>query len=460
MATSEVTSTSAGRARQSGGYAAGIVRRWALILLFAAIGGGLALIQIARTPTAYVATAQVFATTAQVKDASGLFSGNEFVQSRVQSYVSVVNSPTIINDVRASLHLAQNEKQLAGKVSASAPLNQTLMNVHVRDASATRAARIANAVASRFIQFVRQIETVTTATATDPSATVIKLTIIHPAQEPSSPVAPRKALLLLIGFLGGLALGLIVAIVLERMNTRTRTALDVDDITSAPLVGVIPSSRRTAAHPNAFDAETSNARSDPFRLLRANLLLFLDSEQSSRVIAVTSPVGGEGKTTVAVNLAASLAEIGLSGCLVESDVRKPMLARMLGLTGAVGLVDVLEGTAQIEQAIQSTEAGFAVVVAGAASANPGKLLRPDHLRAIFADLSDRFDYVIIDALPLLRFAGGVEVASVADASVVVVKASATNRISLRRSLESLDRAGSIAAVVLNRASDVGWQSRH
>jgi tyrosine-protein kinase len=434
-------------------YVSLIKSRWPVILVCVLIGLALAFLDIIRTPKAYVATSQVFVTTSQVKDASGLFSGNQFAQSRVQSYVSVVTSPLVVEPVRTQLNIGLSEHQLARKISATAPLNKTLVNISVRDGSAREAAAIANSAASRFINVVKDIETQTTPTATQAAAPVLRLTVIHPAAVPSAPVAPQKRLLVLVGFFGGLVVGLLIVVLREWLNNRLRSPIDVEAISSLPLLGVIPNDRAAKSGANAFSADNASPRSEAFRLLRTNLQ-FIDVDRPPKVIAITSPLGGEGRTSVALNLAVSLSEIGLNVGLIEMDLRRPILGELLGLDGYIGLTSLLTGSARIEDAVQFVHSGLAVVTSGALPPNPSELLGSKQMRAVIGGLAEQFDYLILDAGPLLSVADGAEVVSVADASVLVVRAGDTSRDSFRRAVGAVGQVGAvIAGVVVNRSRD-------
>jgi capsular exopolysaccharide synthesis family protein len=428
-------------------------RRWFTIVLCVLVCLALAAIDIWRTPVAYRASAQVFVTTTDVKDASGLFAGNEFAQSRVQTYVSVVTSPSILDPVRDALGLNLSNRQLTQQVTVDAPLNKTLINIHVRDASAGQAARIANAVTNQFIRVIRQIETEKAGTGTQSGTPVLKLTIIHPAVVPASPVAPQKKLILLLGLFGGLFLGLFIVVMREWLNNRLRSPLDVQAISTLPLLGVVPADRHAKSEPNAFQAGTG-ARGEAFRRLRTNLQ-FVDIDDPPRVIAITSPVGREGKTTVALNLAASLAEVGFRVGLVELNLREPVLARWLDLDGEIGLTSLLVADAQISEAVQHAYGGLWVVTSGALPPNPTELLASKKMRAVISALAEQFDYLILDASPLLPVADGAQVVSLAAATVLVVGAEQTTQKHFRSAVNAIAQVGgTIAGVVVNRSTDL------
>ena len=127
-------------------------------------------------------------------------------------------------------------------------------------------------------------------------------------------------------------------------------------------------------------------------------------DNAPRVIAITSAVPGEGKTTTAMNLAAVLAEAGHRVCLVEADLRRPTLASTLGLVADVGLTSVLIGKVPVEGALQNMGRNLAVLTSGPVPPNPSELLASAQMAAVMRDLNSRYDAVIFDAAPTLPVA--------------------------------------------------------
>ncbi len=164
-----------------------------------------------------------------------------------------------------------------------------------------------------------------------------------------------------------------------------------------------------------------------------------------RAVAVTSAGRREGRTTTAANLALTAAQEGRSTVLVEADLRRPSLARLLGLAPRAGIADVLAGRAELAQA--TIRLGpLAVVVAGE-DRDPGALLRGPAAAALLDQLRAAYELVVLDAPPALAFSDGDRLSGDADAALLVVRAGATPRQVVRLALEALgDRA---AGIVLN-----------
>ncbi len=175
------------------------------------------------------------------------------------------------------------------------------------------------------------------------------------------------------------------------------------------------------------------------RILRAAL------RRPLRTIAVTSAGRHEGRTTTAANLALTAAQDGRKTVLVEADLRHPSLAALLGLVPRAGLADVIQGAAELGQAV-ARFGPISVLCAGAAR-DASALLRSERATMVVEQLRAAYDLVVMDAPPALAFADGDRLAAAADAAILVVRAGTTPRQIVRLAVESLgDRA---AGIVLN-----------
>ncbi len=191
-------------------------------------------------------------------------------------------------------------------------------------------------------------------------------------------------------------------------------------------------------------AAPDSAAAEQYRVLYQRLLR-IAARRPMRVVAVTSAGRGEGRTTTAANLALTAAQEGRTAVLVEADLRRPSIAALLGLAPRAGLADVLEGTAELGQAVVRV-GGLSVLCAGAAR-DPGAALRSPRAPAVMEQLRAAYELVVLDAPPALALADGDRVASAADAALLVVRARATPREVVRLAIEALGER--CAGVVLN-----------
>jgi capsular exopolysaccharide synthesis family protein len=214
---------------------------------------------------------------------------------------------------------------------------------------------------------------------------------------------------------------------------------------------MMPAETLEAIHPElhaqarlvALDAPDS-AAAEQYRVLHQRVLR-LAATRPLRILAVTSAGRGEGRTTTAANLALTAAREGRATLLVEGDLRRPTLARLLGLPPRAGVAEVLAGRAELGQAVGRI-GPLALLVAGEA-AEPGPLLRGPAAAALVDELRAGWELVVVDAPPALAFSEGDRLSGEADAALLVVRAGTTPRQVVRLALDALgDRA---AGIVLN-----------
>ncbi|MER6071481.1 polysaccharide biosynthesis tyrosine autokinase [Streptomyces sp. NPDC001817] len=429
------------------GYLKVLARRWptVLICLLLGVGAGEAA-TVASTPV-YEARTQLFVATRSGADTTELNQGQSFSQARVQSYAAIVATRQVTEPVIRELRLRTTPDELASRITADAPLNTVLINIAVRDTVPKRAARIADAVADHFVTVVERLETPKRApeprkpgngsASTLSTLSPVSLGVTQQADVPHRPVSPKLLLDLAAGLLGGLVLGAGIVAAREALDTTIKTSDALGELTSLPVLGSIPYDK--SASQKRVAAGTS-VRAEAFRKLRANLQ-FAQVDDRPRVIVVTSPVPGEGKTATAVNLALSLADAGIRTCLVDADLRRPAVARTFGLVQDAGLTTVLIGKAGVEDVVQQADGKLAVLTSGAVPPNPTELLSCGRMKELLGELADDYEVVIVDSAPLLPVADTIGLAPLADGALLVVRASRTGRDQIRGAAESLSRIG-------------------
>jgi succinoglycan biosynthesis transport protein ExoP len=411
-----------------------ILRRNVLILiglsvLAAGAGAGYSAIQ---TPL-YQSTASVFVTTQSANTVSELSQGSTYTQQVVQSYADVVTKAIVLAPVIEELGLQMTPAALAGKLSASAPLNTVLLEISAVDPSPALAAKIANSVTRSLVAVVPELSPTTAGTAPQ-----VKITVLQPAVPSTSPVVPRTAVNIALGLLVGLALALAIAVAREVLDTRIRTLEDIRLVTELPVLGGITYDRDSKTNPLVVQHDPRGPRAESFRSLRTNLQ-FLDGGRGVRSVVMTSSVENEGKTTSAANLGIAMAEAGLSTVIVEADLRKPRLSTALDLEGAVGLTDVLIGRFELDEVLQEWGAhGMAVLPAGPIPPNPSELLQSEAMADLVSKLLDRFEVVLFDAPPLLPVSDAAVLSRLTDGAIVVAAARRTNSTMLKAAIDVVD----------------------
>jgi capsular exopolysaccharide synthesis family protein len=271
-------------------------------------------------------------------------------------------------------------------------------------------------------------------------------------REPFTPQPKKDALVAAtIALLIGLALAFMAEFAFDRLNTQEDIEESLPDdrfLGAIPRIDELGASHRSALL--SFGQEQS-VGAEAYRALAASIE-FARLDKPLKVIHLTSPVAGEGKSTTAANLAAAFAETGARVAIVDADVRRPVLYQILGDTNDVGLSSVLLGHAPLVDALQDVPElpGVKLLSPGAVPPNPTKMLYARRTEEVFDELRADFDVVLVDGPPVLPVADALILTQYSDMTVVVVRAGSTRRRLLRRTRHALERVESASlAVVLN-----------
>jgi len=301
--------------------------------------------------------------------------------------------------------------------------------------------------------------------------------IVDTAEVPVKPVWPRKAINLAISLAAGLLLGVGLVFLQEYVDDTLKTAEDVNRHLNVPTLGLVPrmgalegrkgygyrylyGSRRRKTDSGDLIAEPkldviayeapSSLMAEAYRSIRTSILLSFPDHPPKSVL-VTSAAPSEGKTVTAVNIAISLTQTGAKVVLIDADMRKPRASAVFAMKESVGLSSILTGTEGLKAAIQkSSIPNLFVIPCGPIPPNPGELIVAAAFRQLMDVLPQYFDYIIVDSPPVTNVSDSRILASICDATVLVVKALSTSRREAQTSVDQLQKAhGRLAGVVLN-----------
>lgn len=421
-------------------------------------------------PKVYTADASGFVA-ANGNGSTGIASlGDSYAKSRAKSYVELAKNRTVAEAVIADLKLDTTPQALVNRVSASVPLDTVTLRITAQGPTPQQAQDLANAWIRALSAQIAQIESgdfgdgtgATTAPSEGGSSAtdqpVVRLIPRDTAVLPGAPSSPNLKLNLLIGGAIGLVAGIAWALLRNSVDKRIRSASTVEETYGVSVIGTLPVDVRLNGSDQRL-ISTSHARADnehlrlaeALRELRTNIQ-FLQVDDPPRVIVLTSPVPGDGKSTVVANLALAIAESGKRVILVDADLRRPTVAKTFGLTPTAGLTDVLVGNAGIGDVLQRSalHKDLYLLPAGTVPPNPSELVGTNVMRELLHTLAEHA-VVLVDAPPLLPVTDGAILATQSDGAIVVVRAGATHTDELGKALSNLDKAGaSTLGVVINR----------
>ncbi len=441
----------------------------------------------------YSATAQLLVQPSVTAATAGT-TPQPVTQTDVATELQLVTSAPVVQAVRAKLGSAP-------AVKATQVGQTNVIAITATSRVPSRAARIANLYAGAFVQYRQQVTSNSLASAeaqlrsqistlgnqirslgrniTSPAASALlnqeavlkeqlaqmevsgavntgEVALVTPAQTPAAPSSPKPVQDALLGLVAGLALGLGAAFLLESLDDRLASKDAAERAGGAPVLAMaplVPAGRRPGPTV-AVVAEPSSPAAEAYRSLRTSLQ-FARQERQLRVIVVTSPAVGDGKTSTLANLGVVFAQAGERVLLVSCDLRRPKIGEFFGLDERVGLTSILLGEHTLEQALVPVSGidRLTLLPAGPIPPNPAELLNGDQVRDIFGQLRDQFDLVLIDSPPVLPVTDAAILSQYADATLMLAAAGQTRRGDLHRAAEKLDQVGAtILGIVLNKVT--------
>jgi len=300
--------------------------------------------------------------------------------------------------------------------------------------------------------------------------------VIDHARVLQRPTRPRIPLNLAFGLLAAIFGGVMLAFIREALETRIHTTEDILNATGIPNVSVLPvigeydapTGALTTSFANPLKAGTNghdsvckflldkptSAEAEALRGLYTTIMLSRGG-RPPQVLLVVSGSSGEGKTTIASNLAIALTRRGET-CLVDADLRKGDVSRSFGAHTRIGLATVLSGSAEIADVLTPVPgvAKLTILPAGRTDRNPGELMADESMQEVVNALRQRFEFVVFDSPPILSYADGRALSTLVDGLILVGRYGTTTRAAIARSIEMLSAIHSapILEVVLNGAS--------
>ena len=414
-----------------------LLRHLPLLIFTCLLGlGGASYVNFVAVPQ-YSASADVFVTTPSTTiDVGSLATGSNFSEQRVVSYAQIISGPATLGPVIEKLDLGLTTSELAQSVNAFAPNGTVLIRIDVTGEDPNKVAAIANAVAEQFEQTVQFLEATSASTSTN-----IKVTPVRQALPNYNPTSPNKLLNLILGFVLGFAFG--SGLVILRIFF-DKTVKNEDHLGDVPLLGTIlydPTARDT---PLLTQVSPYSGRAEAFRQIRTNLQ-FLGETQDRKIIAMTSALPNEGKTTTIINLALSLSSTGLRVLLIDADLRRPQLNLFLEIpTNQEGVTEILTQSQKLQKfranpASMTINLGptFDVLCSGGIPSQPAELLGSDNFKAMVDACRKVYDVILLDCPPTLPITDAAVIARSVDAVLLVVKAGKTTIKQFRGTQESL-----------------------
>jgi polysaccharide biosynthesis transport protein len=277
--------------------------------------------------------------------------------------------------------------------------------------------------------------------------------IVSKADVPQGPAYPKTNTLLLASMLGSLTVGVLLAFVVEMMGRGFRSEEQIEKILGASSLGLIPAVKRGWGRRDRLSIDVmkkpASAYAESIRNLYTGIRLS-NGEEPPRVILIASSLPKEGKTTVVVSLAALLSSTGMKTIIIDTDMRKPTVHRVLQIAPGPGLAEYLTEQLTLEEIIQKESAsGMSVITAGSHAISPPNLLGTDRMKELLQRLKSSYDVIILDSAPVLAVSDTRVLVRAVDRTVFLIRWEDTRRDVAKRGLQQIREAeGKVAGIML------------
>lgn len=436
-----------------------LLRHWKELLACTCVGVGLGLLLSAVSPKIYTANASGVVLVKGSSDAGGALVGDNIAKSKATQYQSLAKSRTVAADALKIAQLKGNPDAEAAAVAVAVPLDTPQINISVSRSNPKDAAALANAWVEALSKSVNELAAETAPTSASggmSQGSAITLRKYVPALAPQGPSSPNTLFNAILGGLVGIFVGVLWSFIRNRADRRIRGKEIIEKTYGLSVVGTLPKrdgDAGRAAMLNKVGSKASKANFhmiESYNALRANLQ-FINPDNPPRIIVITSPLPAEGKSTVAANLAITVAKSGRPVVLLDGDLRRPTVAKTFGLIPEVGVTTAVVSHGSPEDVLQEVQgSNIRVMTSGPTPPNPSEIVASDAFEEMCRELSETY-LVIIDAPPLIPVADAAIMARRFDGCFIVLNAETATQDAFDQALSVLDKVDAdVLGVVLNK----------
>lgn len=429
-----------------------LLSHWVVIAIASLLAGAAGFgFSKAQTP-AFTATSAQYFSISVGQSGAGLGQSATYVQDQMPSFNQLAKSPLVLNPVIDSLRLDTTYKALARKVVVTTARDSVIMQIAVVGPDPVLAARTANAIGSELSDAVAIV-----GPKTSDGKSLIGVKSIQTAVPAAFPYSPNSKQNVVIGLLAGLILGCALVLARARLDKTVRVPAALRDITDAPLLGSIRRAGGVGSRKLLLDDPDSKGAED-VRRIRASLEQ-MSIDKKSLTVALISASRSEGRSTIAANLSAALAEVGKRAVLLEADLRHPSLASLRAGSTVDhpdrDLLDALSDGRAINEVVKDARgSAFPLIAAGGTVPNPTLLLAGPNMKALLLRLRENFDFILVDTPALLESSEATVLAGQVDGAIMIVDGRHAQRAQVQTAIEGTKSAGlKLLGVMLNQVAE-------
>ncbi len=413
-----------------------------LAIIVVVIGGCIYSFKI-KIPT-YKSSATIILASGENTNSTEIQNDIALNQKLVSTYSEIVRSRKVLSAVITNMNLDYSYEELCNKVSVQAVENTEIITISVVDKNAMKAQQITNNISTEFASEVTEIYNVK------------NVKILDYANYSRKPNNVNYVKEIIIYILSGGILGLAILFIIFYFDNTVKTDEQVENRLSLPILGRIPLDVNKKNDGKTKDELVAHLKpkssiSENIRTIRTNLQ-FSSIKENMKVILVASSISGEGKSFISSNLSVAFAQTKKKVLIIDCDIRRGKLHKILNCKDEKGLSDLLISNDDVNDYIIKTSINnLYLITRGTIAPNPSELLSSNRMKKLIADLKTRFDYIILDGVPVNGLSDSLILSKIVDKTVVIASVGYTPNDLLLNTKKSLENVGAdIAGIVVNK----------
>ncbi len=362
----------------------------------------------------------------------------QYFREIANTYKEILTSKTVLNKIRKDFNIDVKYNEFSKKYVKVETLNNTeVIKLSIYDENPKKAMEMCNAVPKIFEKEVTRI------------TKVAGIEVVDKATLPEKVEKPKVALFTIAGLVGGMLLGVVIVYFKYILDNKIKTGKDVEDKLNMKILGEVPKDKNIDEKIKGNNLDEYVLES--YRRIRTNLEFSnIDSEKNA--ILFTSTQKGEGKTSTIYNTSLMFSRLeNKKVVLIDCDLRKPKVHRLINLPNGKGVVDILIGKSTIEGAVNTINENFDIITAGQSVVNQIDILSSKKMEKFISDLKNRYDYVFIDTPPAGVFSDAIILSKLVDEAVFLIASNEIELENAKKAIFGLEKSGvKMVGCILNK----------
>lgn len=415
----------------------GCVKRWKVILVFAILTSILAALVAVTSDNVitYEGSAKLY-----VKNHESIMENNVEVKkdkTLIPNYIELMKTKDFMQEALLNVGSKVKPQEALGKLKVTNIVNTDFIQVKYESINKAETEEVIQGVINRFVEVAPEYN--------DEIEIVQQESIVLTEKQDIK----NKKVLIIMGFLGGLAMASVVTFILECTNKTFKTKGELERELKMNIVASVPKMKNNKIDVKNLNNNQGTILAEAYNSLATTIKYSKDGSYNKSIL-ITSSIVGEGSTTTAASLAMSLSSGNKKVILLEGDLRNPSLHNVFEVNNDMGLSDVVLKKINIDKAVKSINNNLDLLTSGNKVINPIEIIDSEDMNLLLEDLKSKYDYVVIDTPPLQAVTDAQILATKADSTILVVRAEEVKKDTVKESIALINKVDrNIMGIVFN-----------